>query len=198
MGQSPSADYGTITRPSHWTPLKLAPYFCQTRRVAVATGYMEQSPSWQADSHSASQIPRTRNTVLEWWEIAKGVPLCVCVCVCVCVSDTHLLHIKVRCCCKANNVTDVTLFRSGVARCSSSVSIVTTLRAGWLGFNFWRGNYGIYSLCHCVQTGCGVHLTSNPMGTGGETASIPPPTLFMAWYLVQSRDNFTFTFIRWW
>jgi hypothetical protein len=30
-----------------------------------------------------------------------------------------------------------------------------------------KGNDGIFSLCHRVQTGSGVHPTSYPMGTGG-------------------------------
>jgi hypothetical protein len=80
---------------------------------------------------------------------------------------------------------------------------------------------GNFSLRHRVQTGSGAHPVSYPMGTGGSFSGVkrprresdhsPPSSayikecvelyiqyVFMEWFLVKHRDNFTlpyFTFI---
>jgi len=79
-----------------------------------------------------------------------------------------------------------------------------------------RGNNGIFSLPHRVQTSYGAHSTSYPVVTGGSFPGImwpgreadhfrpsnaevknawsytfTPPYLFMAWCLVKYRGNFT-------
>jgi hypothetical protein len=59
----------------------------------------------------------------------------------------------------------------------SSVSKVTRLQAGWLGFNSRLGQGFFYLCCH-VQTGSGAHPASYPVGTG---CSFPWGELAMAW-----------------
>jgi hypothetical protein len=49
----------------------------------------------------------------------------------------------------------------------SSVSSVTKLQAGQLGFNPSRGNDRIFSICHYVQTSSMGHPASCPLGLGG-------------------------------
>jgi hypothetical protein len=90
---------------------------------------------------------------------------------------------------------------------------------GWMtGFRSPSG-CGIFSLRHCVQTGSRSQSAYYPMGTrksfsrgkaAGSSSWHSPPSsaevkngwrstasyVFMAWYLVKHRDNFTFTFIR--
>jgi len=90
------------------------------------------------------------------------------------------------------------------------VSILAVLQAGQLGFNAWQ-EQGELLPCHCVQIGSGAHTAPEPMGTGGYFSgggvvhldlvpksrmygAIPPlpQYVFMVWYLVKHRDNFTF------
>jgi hypothetical protein len=79
---------------------------------------------------------------------------------------------------------------------------------------------GIFALHHCIQTSSGTHPTSCPVGNGvsflgikqlwHETDHSPPsraqvknawsyiftpPYVFMVWYFVKHRDNFTYTFM---
>jgi hypothetical protein len=69
---------------------------------------------------------------------------------------------------------------------------------------------GNFSLRLHVQTGSGAHPASYPMGTGGSfhegkatgvsrsknvwSYTSTPLYVFMAWYLVKHKENFTFTF----
>jgi cytochrome c oxidase subunit IV len=71
---------------------------------------------------------------------------------------------------------------------------------------------GIFSLCHCIQTGSQAHLASYPVGNGDPfsgcyaDSSLPsgaevknaqictstPQYILMVWYFIKYRDNFTF------
>jgi hypothetical protein len=80
-----------------------------------------------------------------------------------------------------------------------------------------RDNDGNFSLHHSVQTGSGAHPASYPMGIQGSylgskaagawkyhslptrakvknawSYTVTPQQLFLEWYLVTNRDNFTF------
>jgi hypothetical protein len=100
--------------------------------------------------------------------------------------------------------------------CDSSVNMVTELRAGRLVFEiFCRGMY----LGHRTHTGSGTHPISYDIGTGVPSAGVKRPGretyrwpassaevkdtwrytstipyVFMAWYFVKHRDNFTFLY----
>jgi hypothetical protein len=59
---------------------------------------------------------------------------------------------------------NVTIYSLLIGSRGSSVSIVTRLRPGRLGFD---SRQGFFSLCHRTQVGSGVHPASYSMGTGG-------------------------------
>jgi len=82
-----------------------------------------------------------------------------------------------------------------------------------------RGNDGIFSLCHHVQTGSGAHPTSYPLGSGALTPGVKQlgheadhsshlvprlrmcgaiPTLpqYIMMCLIKQRENITFTMIK--
>jgi len=63
-----------------------------------------------------------------------------------------------------------------------------------------RGNDGVFSLCHYVQTGSGAHPASCPLGTRGSYPRVKcpghgdvplfPQYVFMVQCLVKHKDNF--------
>jgi hypothetical protein len=88
---------------------------------------------------------------------------------------------------------------------------VTRLQAGIRGLDSRQGQV-FFSLRHRVQDKSGAHPVSYPMGTSCSFIGVKwtgreapptdevknawsyistPPYVFMAWYLVQQRDNFT-------
>jgi hypothetical protein len=93
-----------------------------------------------------------------------------------------------------------------------TVNTVTRLRVGIQCARFQAGARHFSLSYRCVQTGSGAHPASYPMGNEGKAAgreadhwppssamvkkmwsyTSTPPYVLMAWFVISTRDNFTF------
>jgi hypothetical protein len=106
------------------------------------------------------------------------------------------------------HINEIFMFSKRIVSCGSSLTLVTELQGGWLGFDSWQ-RQKFFSLHHCVQTGFGTHPASYQVGTvtclwdrvarawsyhlppssaevkNTSTYTSSPPYIFTAWCLIK-------------